>query len=249
MSKNMTVIIPTNYQGQAISFNEDGWFNATEAAARFGKRPAEWLRLPSTEDYIEALVEVLITSQNGNCQESLASLATNHKVGLSHFVKTKRGTKSPGTWFHPRLAIPFARWLDARFAIWCDLQIDQIIRGTHPRFDWKKMRAAAASSFNVMTEALRIVREAQGKQTAAHHYINETRLVNFVLCGQFAALDREALSDIELDLLAKLEIRNAVLVAQGFDYPTRKASLLVFAKENVLALPAESEEHQPALVC
>ncbi|MEY4768064.1 MAG: hypothetical protein RL637_703 [Pseudomonadota bacterium] len=29
-----------------------------------------------------------------------------------------------GTWFHPKLAIPFARWLEARFAIWCNFQIE-----------------------------------------------------------------------------------------------------------------------------
>lgn len=39
-------IIPFDYEGQAVRFNSDGWINATEAAARFGKLPHEWMRLP-----------------------------------------------------------------------------------------------------------------------------------------------------------------------------------------------------------
>ena len=48
-------IVNADYQGMTVSFGEDGWFNATEAAKHFGKKVVEWLRLPSTEEYIEAL--------------------------------------------------------------------------------------------------------------------------------------------------------------------------------------------------
>ena len=65
-------MVKSDYSGHLISFNEDGWFNATEVAARFGKRPVEWLLLPESERYISALCEF-------------------HKVGKSHFIKTRRG--------------------------------------------------------------------------------------------------------------------------------------------------------------
>ena len=65
-------LIVAEYRGNGYSFRDDGWFNATDAARRFGKRPIEWLRLPETERYIAA-----------RC----ASL----KVGKSHFVQTSRG--------------------------------------------------------------------------------------------------------------------------------------------------------------
>ena len=213
-------LVKADYSGHRISFSEaDAWFNATEAAAFYGKKPIEWLRIQETEKYIEALCEF-------------------HKVGVAHFVKTKRGTKSPGTWFHPLLAVPFARWCDVMFAIWCDDQINKILRGNHPHFDWKKMRSEAASSFKVMNEALRLVRDAQDKKTEGYHYSNEARLVNYALAGKSAALNRESLSGEELALLAKLETRNAVLIAQGFDYQTRKATLRIFAAE---ALSGQAE--------
>ena len=111
----MTSIIKFNFQGQPHSFNAEGWFNATEAAKRFGKRPVDWLRQEETHDYIAAMAE---------------ALGLGSKVGLAHFglVRAARGGVSPGTWIHPKLAVRFAQWLNVRFSVWCDLQIDAIVR-------------------------------------------------------------------------------------------------------------------------
>lgn len=108
-------LIVASYDGERYSFRDDGWFNATEAARRFGKRPAEWLRLPETERYIAARCARL-------------------EVGKSHFVKAMRGgdRTEQGTWLHPKLAVVFARWLDVNFEIWCDEQIEKILHGQIP---------------------------------------------------------------------------------------------------------------------
>lgn len=106
----MSNVIPFNYQGQPVRFNSDGWINATDVAKRFGKRPAEWMRLPDTQKYMEALARHL------NVRES-------HLL-----IRTERG-RSGGTWLHPKLAVTFARWLDVDFAVWCDLHIDALLRG------------------------------------------------------------------------------------------------------------------------
>ena len=34
-------------------------------------------------------------------------------------------TFDEGAWFHPRLAVPFARWCNPDFGVWCDIQIAQ----------------------------------------------------------------------------------------------------------------------------
>lgn len=219
-------LVQANYQDQAMTFNEDGWFNATVAAERFGKRVDNWLANQETKEYLAAL--------GGGDNPSNSR---DYKVTENHFIKAKRG-KNGGTWLHPDLAVVFARWLDIRFAIWCDRQVRQIIAGKHPHYDHKKARSEAASSFKVMNEALRIVREAQHKQSAPHHFINEARLVNFALVGKSAGIDRDALSSEELGLLAKIEVRNAVMIGQGFDYATRKAALAVFAADNRPAIVA-----------
>lgn len=112
----MNNVIPFHYQGQPVRFNSDGWINATDVAKRYGKRPADWLRLPAGQSYMAALARAL-------------NLETD--VGKSHFglVLAEKGGKVQGTWLHPKLAVAFARWLDDDFAVWCDLHIDALLRG------------------------------------------------------------------------------------------------------------------------
>ena len=88
MAKN--AIISRTYENHTVCYTSDGWFNATEAAAKFGKAPYEWQRLPETVAYISGL---------------------ERKYGKIPYLKTKRGSGG-GTWLHPKLAVMFARWLD-----------------------------------------------------------------------------------------------------------------------------------------
>ena len=104
----MSNIIKVDFQGAAISFDERGWFNATVAAAKFGRRVDHWLKTRETKGYIAALCEISNTPKKG-------------------YLRTRRGNEG-GTWLHPKLAVVFARWLDVRFAVWCDEQIDTILR-------------------------------------------------------------------------------------------------------------------------
>jgi len=102
----MSNIVRLDFQGQGVAFTEDAWFNATVAAKRFEKVPHEWLRLPETRRYLKAL---------------------KSKYGKIPYLRTSRGNGG-GTWLHPKLAVAFARWLDADFAVWCDDQIDVLLR-------------------------------------------------------------------------------------------------------------------------
>ncbi|MCO8166827.1 KilA-N domain-containing protein [Pseudomonas sp. 21LCFQ02] len=113
---NASNVIPFHYQGQPVRFNSDGWINATDVASRFGKRPVDWLKQAETKQYLAVLAE---------------ALGLDTKVTQDHFglVRTARGGKSPGTWLHPKLAVVFARWLDVKFSVWCDLHIDALLRG------------------------------------------------------------------------------------------------------------------------
>ena len=164
-------------------------------------------------------------------QEHIATLAEISKCEKSSLLKTKRGRHHGGTWMHPKLAVPFARWLDTRFAIWCDFQIDGLIRGNHPHYDRQRARDAAACSHKVMAEILRLTRLDAGKTTMQHHYQKESKLVNWVLAGEFKGLNRDALSGGELALLASLEERNAVFLGSGIEYDTRKQKLEQFARD------------------
>ncbi|MBU0563102.1 MAG: KilA-N domain-containing protein [Gammaproteobacteria bacterium] len=44
----------------------------------------------------------------------------------NELVQAKRGNGG-GTWAHPKLAVFYARWLDVKFAVFCDAVIDDIL--------------------------------------------------------------------------------------------------------------------------
>jgi len=134
----MSNIVPFSYQGQPVRFNTDGWIDAASAAKRFGKEPTAWLRSIETLEYMSALAEALsgkgvsetdlerLRSMESRSREAKAlTLELAKETGL---VITKAG-RGGGTWLHPKLAVAFARWLDMKFVVWCDLHIDALLRG------------------------------------------------------------------------------------------------------------------------
>lgn len=154
----MSKIIQADFNGQAMRFTADGWFNATGAAEKYGKRPIDWLNQDGVREYITALADML-------------------KCEPGSLLKTKRGNNG-GTWLHPKLAVRFAQWLDVRFAIWCDMQIDSIVSSHAGLDDWRTARIEAASRFRGVCDMLNLSRQADGKHTASHHYSNEALLMN-----------------------------------------------------------------------
>ena len=135
--KNNVIIF--DFNSQEIQFNEEGWFNATIAAERFGKRPVDWLTQDGTKEYIAALAAIL-------------------KCDPKSLLKTRRGNNG-GTWLHPKLAVRFAQWLDVTFAVWCDVKIDNLLRGhVETAQDWRRARHEASSTYKVMSKMLNIVR-------------------------------------------------------------------------------------------
>lgn len=112
----MNNAIQLSYEGSPVRLRADGWVNATDAAARFNKEPAQWLRLPDATRYLKGL---------------------ERTYGKITYVKTSRARadRGGGTWIHPRLAVKFARWLSVDFEIWCDAQIDGLLRGTQPAME------------------------------------------------------------------------------------------------------------------
>ena len=98
------LIVNANYNGLDVSFTGDGWFNATQAAKRFGKEPYMWLRQRETVEYISTLSEMngnsvfvedfnkistidLPISLLATCQPSYAEVGKSLFGGNSDFVQ------------------------------------------------------------------------------------------------------------------------------------------------------------------
>ncbi len=108
------------YKGREISFDfseKNRMINATQMAKGFGKKINNFLRQKSTQEYIKALLTHLNSS------------VTPISVTEKDLIYTNQGgnPKLQGTWMHRILALRFAQWLDANFAIWVDEKIQELL--------------------------------------------------------------------------------------------------------------------------
>lgn len=84
--------------------------NATEMAKPFGKRPTDWFKNQSTQDFITEL---------SNVRNLPFETLTHSKGGAPE--------NGGGTWMHEDVALEFARWLSPAFAIWCNDRIKELM--------------------------------------------------------------------------------------------------------------------------
>ena len=211
--------LPLDYQGMMIHASRDAWFNATEVAEAHGKRLDNFFALKRTQTYLAALQKQAGHGDISNPLDSrdLKTLARRYPA----FIKTVRGNNG-GTWLHPDLMVCFARWISVDFEIWCDQAIRQLLT-EQPA--WLAARTESKLGAQVMAEILQSTRAARGKQTLPHHYANEHKLCNSILCGAFAGIDRDNLTLAQQSRLARIQARNAVMIAQGASRSEREASL------------------------
>ncbi len=113
----MTNLIKADFHGTQVLFQNNAYLNATAIASRFGKKAKDYLKSARTKEYINALIN------------HINSKGRKIPFEENQLVTIKKGSpiNGGGTWLHPKLAIDFARWLSAEFAVWCDGQIESIL--------------------------------------------------------------------------------------------------------------------------
>lgn len=113
-----TELMIKRFEEVNVFFMEDGWFNASSVAKKFGKQPSDWLRLDVTKEYIQELLLELSNTGNPRLDHQFIDI-----------VQVKRGKpeNGGGTWLHPELSVEFARWCSIKFSRWCDKQIKEIL--------------------------------------------------------------------------------------------------------------------------
>lgn len=81
-------------------------------AKPFGKRPVDWLRTQSAQDFINALSNV-------------------RKCTYADLVQVTEGSPETGggTWMHEDVALEFARWLSPK---WPSLSVSALLTGVEP---------------------------------------------------------------------------------------------------------------------
>ncbi|UBB16166.1 KilA-N domain-containing protein [Comamonas odontotermitis] len=175
-------VIVLEYDGTPVRFTDEGWFNATHVAAQFDKEPFDWLRQTETVKYMVALCKAMGNSGFVPEFNKINELAEKGKdvrrllVDLGKrtgLVKTKAGApeNGGGTWMHPKLGVPYARWLDVNFAVWCDMQIENILRGgaTSP----VALRMEYITGYHELHDVIQVKSAASSKPWASHMNVNK----------------------------------------------------------------------------
>ncbi|MEF0145845.1 KilA-N domain-containing protein [Pseudomonas guariconensis] len=141
MSKQL---ITREYNGNVFTFREDGYFNMTDAAKKFGKRLQDFMDNQETKEYMQHLA---VAVNNANQRD---------------LTEAKRGNGG-GTWAHPKLAVFFARWLDVKFAVFCDMVIDDILNKKAELTITQPAESMAMKVPQSFPEALRLAAELAEK--------------------------------------------------------------------------------------
>jgi hypothetical protein len=89
---------------------EDGYINATQMCQAHDEEWYQYWRLPSTQEYVNALakdlgVPVIVNNPNRNF------------CGSALVVTFRGGNSQQGTWVHPEVAIDLAAWISVEFRI------------------------------------------------------------------------------------------------------------------------------------
>lgn len=116
-------------------------FNCSAAAKKFGKDLSNFTRSPETVEYLDALA---------------------NSVKSTDLIESQRG-RNGGTWAHPKLAVFFARWLDVKFAVFCDMVIDDILNKKAELTITQPAESMAMKVPQSFPEALRLAAELAEK--------------------------------------------------------------------------------------
>ena len=87
----------------------------TKMAKAYGKKIAEWRRLPSTQKLISQIL----------------NMGFPHIKNEEDLIKTIKGRYGGGTWMHQLLLIDFAEWLDSEFSVWCKITLIEAIKNRY----------------------------------------------------------------------------------------------------------------------
>lgn len=120
-----------------------------------------------------------------------------------------------------------ATLVDAFLSMRAELRRQERIRSENQANPiWLKLRLDTKEAFKYVNLVLQETRKLQGKDTETHHYTNEARMMNAVLVGVHAALDRDLLDPHQLKLLEDIQKDNSRMLIQGKTYAERKQALL-----------------------
>lgn len=136
-------LLQETYLGKQIIFTPDVWINATQTVKVLeAKRLDGFINSKYFTQYLDAYCkfhnirheDVVIKVKGGDTRTDYR----NPVIGQ-------------GTFLHPDLVVLFARWINPKFAVWCDAIIKQILTG-EIELKYKKVQQELQQDFDQLED-------------------------------------------------------------------------------------------------
>lgn len=129
-----------------------GYVNATQMAKANKKLLADYIRLKSTTEYLQAL---------------------SHDMGIpisSLVIEISGRANSQGTWIHPEIAIDLARWVSVEFRIWANRTLMKVMMPQEPvqQQSMTQVQLLAAVAQQMAEQEQRLLEQEQRQHEILH---------------------------------------------------------------------------------
>lgn len=116
------------WNGKQIHIREDRYVSATDMAKATGKRLQKFLEYSETQEYLQVLSKRCNIPINKDDKNTFTRYNKSTGDSINYIIETSKG-RSGGTYFHPKLALRFAQWCSAEFAVEVDFWLDDLLQG------------------------------------------------------------------------------------------------------------------------
>lgn len=242
-------LVRLQYQGVAVTFNEDGWFNATAVADRFGKRPVLYCVI-----FAHGLMKVGATTNMPKRLEALSAHGLLKPLFSEILIESCEGHE---LFEAERAALIEVSKISEKFgkevfrAIPIQTVKDIFVAAIH-RSSTPLVREYGPEDFDGIAEKSGMYgafyRIAKDKRTES----SEKEAIDFVLSNipETGLIDGHQwevavgnLHSFSLALIVPLGVKNATLIGRGVGYADRKKILESTALESrLIHLPATGQE-------
>jgi phage antirepressor YoqD-like protein len=157
------------YNNHRFEYKANGYVNVTEMGKIFGKNPKDFFAYQMAKDYISAL-----SRKTGLPEAELKYVVKgNYSPTPNGVIGEFSHHSEQGTFCHPKLAIRFAQWLNADFAVWVDEQILGIINPTSNNIPLEELSLRAIAGLQKRIE------ELKSKASEWDRFLNAEGLLSF----------------------------------------------------------------------
>ena len=224
-------LVRLDYQGLTVSFNEDGWFDATAAAAHYGKRPVLYCVI-----FAHGLMKIGATS---NMPERLKALSAHGLLKPLFAEILIESCESRNLFDAEREALVEISKISEMVgkevfrAISIQTVKDIFVAAIH-RASTPLVREYGPKDFDEIAEESGMYRAFYRIAKDVRTELSEKEAIDFVLLNtpENGEIDehrwRESVDNLHpfsLELIPLLGVKNATLIGRGVGYPDRKKIL------------------------